>query len=271
MKTRFWLTLILIIVTTVAKAQTIKLFHEKKSNGYVLYANNNALYPISVALNLELTNLLFTEGGKRVFVVPPGSTKFKIGELNIMDSFGRNTFNYKFVSAMGDVTITAYDKLYQYDLPFQKDKKFVLHQGYNGAFSHQNENALDFTMPEGTAVLAAREGVVVQIVKNNTESCPREECSKFNNYIVVMHADGTFAKYVHIQYNGTELSEGSVVKKGDAIASSGNVGYSSGPHLHFMCFLPDFGKVNTLETKFRIDQGNNAVFLEPGTAYLRAY
>jgi murein DD-endopeptidase MepM/ murein hydrolase activator NlpD len=146
-----------------------------------------------------------------------------------------------------------------------------LFQGYNGAFSHKNENSIDFTMPEGTEVLAARDGIVVKVVINNSESCPREDCKKFNNYVTVMHSDGTFASYVHIKYNGTKLNVGDTVKKGDLIAYSGNVGWSSGPHLHFVCFLGGFEKWNTLETKFKINKGDHAIFLTEGDTYLRDY
>ncbi|MET4073519.1 M23 family metallopeptidase [Hymenobacter sp. UYCo722] len=271
MKFRLLLTSLFVFLTIALKAQTIKVFHENKIGGFVLYANNGELYPVSVALNLESSNLFFSGGGKRIFVVPPGGNRFKIGELSVIDGSSRYTFNYKFISTMGDVTITNYDKLFQYDLPFQKGQKFMLHQGYHGVFSHQNENALDFTMPEGTAVLAARDGVVVQIEKNNTESCPREECSKFNNYIVVMHPDGSFSRYAHIRYNGTPLELGNSVKKGDVIAYSGNVGWSSGPHLHFVCFLPGFGTANSLETQFRVEEGNKVVSLQPGNLYSREY
>lgn len=271
MKIRLLLTLIGVSFCLLLQAQPTRLFHESKTNGAVLYANNSALYPVSIALNLELTNLYFSGGGQRIYVIPPGSTRFKIGELNVADAFSRYSFNYKFVSTMGDVTITNYDKLFQYDLPFQKGQGFMLRQGYNGRFTHQNENALDFTMPEGTEILAARDGTVVQIEINNTEACPREECSKFNNYVVVMHADGTFASYVHIRHNGTPLKLGNPVKKGDVIAYSGNVGWSGGPHLHFVCFSAQFGKTNSLETKFRIDDGSNSSLLQQGTVYFRGY
>lgn len=172
---------------------------------------------------------------------------------------------------MGDVTIKNFDKAYPYDLPFQKGQGYKLFHGYNGSFSHQGENALDFTMPEGTDIVAAREGVVVQVVQHNTESCAREECKKFNNYITVMHSDGTFAQYAHIKYNGAKFSVGDSVKKGDVIASSGNVGYSSGPHLHFVCFKGAFSNFETLETKFRIDTGERSSGLKEGTVYFRNY
>ncbi len=73
-------------------------------------------------------------------------------------------FSYKYKTALGDITIKKYDTSFAYDLPFQKGKLFRVYQGYNGVFSHQNEKAIDFTMPEGTEILAAREGMVVQIV-----------------------------------------------------------------------------------------------------------
>jgi len=172
---------------------------------------------------------------------------------------------------MGDVYKTDYDRSFEYDLPFQKGKSYRVTQGYNGNFSHQNENAIDFTMPEGSEVLAARDGMIVQVVQNNTESCAKEECKKYNNYITIMHTDGTFARYTHIKYNGSKYKSGDTVKRGDLIAYSGNVGWTGGPHLHFVCFLGGFEKWNTIETKFKIDKADKAVALKEGNTYLRDY
>lgn len=271
MKVRLLFTILLLSVGIVIKAQPTKIYCEGRNSGFVVYANNSALYPSSVVLKLDLSNLYFSEGEKRLFVIPPVSKRVKIGELKVMDSGMQYAYDYRFISTMGDVTITNYDKLYQYDLPFHEGETFRLTQGYNGAFSHHDENALDFTMTEGTEILAARDGVVVQIEKSNTKSCPEEECSKFNNYIVIMHLDGTFAKYMHIKHNGALLRLGSTVKKGEVIAYSGNVGWSSGPHLHFVCVLPSFGKGNSLETQFRIIDGSSAVLLQPGKFYSKGY
>jgi murein DD-endopeptidase MepM/ murein hydrolase activator NlpD len=271
MKRILFITLLCLSIAPELKAQTIKLFNEEKDQGYVIYATNNELYPISISLELDLSNLLFSESKKKVFVVPAKSEKFKIGELTVAENGIRYSFNYKFKSTIGDVTVSNYEKSFLYDLPFQKGKSYTLFQGYNGAFSHQNENSIDFTMPEGSEILAARDGIVVKIVKNNTASCPQEECGKYNNYIMIMHSDGTFANYAHIKYNGTNLNVGDSIRKGDVIAYSGNVGRSSGPHLHFVCFLGGFGKWNTLETKFRIGKGDSAILLKEGNTYLRDY
>ncbi len=161
-------TLLCLFSTVGLQSQTIKLFHEKKERGYILYATNNELYPISISLDLDLNNLLFSESDKKVFVVPAKNEKYKIGELTVAENAKKYTFSYKYLFTMGDITITNYEKSFLYDLPFLKGKSYHLFQGYNGDFSHQNENALDFTMPEGSEVVAAREGIVVKIVKNNT-------------------------------------------------------------------------------------------------------
>lgn len=251
-------------------AQLVKLFYENKPQGYVLYSTNPELYPVSVSLSFELENMFFSEAERKVFIIPAKQERFKIGELSAEKPNAKYKFSYKYVATMGDVTITDYDD-YDYDLPFQKGKSYNVYQGYHGSFSHQDENAIDFTMPEGSEILAAREGLVVQVVQNNTESCPSEACKKYNNYITVMHNDGSFSNYGHIQYNGARCKAGDMIRKGDIIAYSGNVGYSSGPHLHFVCFLGAFGKWNTLETRFKVDDGDRSVFLQEKTVYRRNY
>ncbi|MES2332247.1 MAG: M23 family metallopeptidase [Bacteroidota bacterium] len=271
MKRILFITLLCLSVVSILKAQKIKTFYENKDQGYVLYAGNSELFPVSISLDLDMSNMIFSERDKKVFVIPAKTEKYKIGEVTAAEKGQRYKFSYKFISTIGDVTITKYDKAFPYDLPFQKGTSYKLFQGYNGVFSHKNENAMDFSLPEGSEVLAARDGIVVQVIKNNTQSCAEEECAKYNNYVMVMHADGTFASYVHIKYDGTKLNPGDSVKKGDVIAYSGNVGWSKGPHLHFVCFLGAFGKRNTLETRFRINKGIGAVLLNEGTTYLRDY
>lgn len=260
-----------LFITYSVNAQQLKIFSENKSQGFIIYGSNPELYPMSISLDLDIKNLAFSEKERKVFVIPPKSDKFKIGELTIIETGGRIKFSYTYKSAFGDVTLTGFDSRFEYDLPFQKGKSYKVYQGYNGSFSHKNQNAIDFTMAEGTEILTARGGIIVQLVQNNTESCPREDCRKYNNYITVMHNDGTFANYSHIRYNGSVYKLGDPVKKGVVIAYSGNVGWTSGPHLHFSCFSAGFEKMNSIETKFRIEKGDKAVLLTEGNTYLRDY
>ena len=179
----------------------------------------------------------FSENTIKAFVIPARIDKFKIGELDVVNQTEIRKFDFQYKSNMGDITLTHFDSTFPYELPYKKGKSFLLFQGYNGKFSHQNKNALDFTMPKGTEILAARGGVVVKIVQHNSESCPREACVQFNNYVTIYQSDGTFAQYEHIKQNGAKVTIGDRIQTGDLIALSGNTGWTNGPHLHFSCFL----------------------------------
>ncbi|MDT0553759.1 M23 family metallopeptidase [Urechidicola vernalis] len=144
-------------------------------------------------------------------------------------------------------------------------------QGYNGSFSHQNENSLDFSMPIGTEILAIRDGVVVKVVEKNDINCSTIDCIKFNNVILVYHSDGTFAEYVHIKQNGSEVKVGEKVSQGQLIGYSGNVGYSSTPHLHVSVFKHTIKEKITLKTKFKINNGEIVDKLIERKEYSRNY
>jgi murein DD-endopeptidase MepM/ murein hydrolase activator NlpD len=127
-------------------------------------------------------------------------------------------------------------------------------------------------MDEGTEVLAARDGVVVKVFQSNTESCLKEECKKFNNFILIYHSDGTIANYSHLLQNGSKVSAGDIVKKGDVIGLSGNTGFSSGPHLHFSCsLLLGVERIQTVRTKFRIGDGRKSEYLQEKRRYMKGY
>jgi murein DD-endopeptidase MepM/ murein hydrolase activator NlpD len=266
------LLLLTIAITTTLKAQeNVALFNKPVKNGFVIYASNKNPCPVSIKIDLNVENLKAIYKNVEAFVVPGNNEGLKLIELTTIDTRERTRFSYNYHSWMGDISLLNYDSNYIYDLPFAKGKSFLVYQGYGGKFSHQNDNALDFTMPEGTELLAAREGVVLKVVQNNSTSCPLEECKKYNNYVIIYHPDGTFAMYAHIQLNGSLVKEGDIVKKGDKIAYSGNTGFTNGPHLHFSCYLPGIGQTRTFGTKFKINGMNEVGYLQEKTTYSKDY
>jgi murein DD-endopeptidase MepM/ murein hydrolase activator NlpD len=54
------------------------------------------------------------------------------------------------------------------------------------------------------------------------------------NFVQVLHEDGTYAIYAHLQLDTVRVKPGQRIARGEYIANSGNTGFSSGPHLHFV-------------------------------------
>jgi murein DD-endopeptidase MepM/ murein hydrolase activator NlpD len=126
------------------------------------------------------------------------------------------------------------DLAHVYKLPFSAESKFPLRSGYGGRANRQvaaNEYMLVWDMPEGTPVLAARDGVVVGIRDDSNERGMTDEFRNRANVVVIEHADGTLAEYVHLKYQGSAVKLGQAVKTGDLIGYSGNTGFSRNPNL----------------------------------------
>ena len=121
---------------------------------------------------------------------------------------------------------------YVYDLPYAKGKSFKVVQGYGGLFSHKNAAALDFSMPVGTPIYAARSGVVFRFKEDSDQGGPFPELKSKANYIMIQHSDGSLGCYWHLKKDGVLVESGPVVQ-GQLIAYSGYTGFTLLPHLHF--------------------------------------
>jgi murein DD-endopeptidase MepM/ murein hydrolase activator NlpD len=126
----------------------------------------------------------------------------------------------------------------EYRLPFDAAAPVRVDQGPEGRFSHDdaaNRDAIDFALPVGTPVLAARDGVVIDAVADNTASgTQRAAYLDRANYVRIRHDDGSMAMYVHLAPDGVSVRVGQRVQAGDRIGLSGNTGFSTAPHLHFV-------------------------------------
>ena len=128
-----------------------------------------------------------------------------------------------------------HDDDYLYRLPYGDEASFPIIQGYDSKLSHRGAErfTLDFGMPVGTPVHAARDGVVVLLEDSYDFGCSLEEGGSFANCIVVLHSDGTTGEYFHLARGSAQVRLGERVARGQLLARSGNTGYSTAPHLHF--------------------------------------
>ena len=270
-KLSFYLLFFLSVFSQAQEFTNIKFFTEKEKNSYQIFAENQEIVPMSASFTFTLKNMTCTLKNDKMILIPAKSKKFYIATVTANDQTHAYNFKYQFRYNFGDVTQTKYDENYSYDLPFEQNKTYTIYQGYNGKISHQNQFALDFSLKEGDKVFTAREGKVFEVIENNDSRCPTAECSKFNNKIMILQPDGTFAEYLHLKINGAEVSVGDEVSKGQFIGYSGNTGWSTGPHLHFAVFLNKMGgKREYIKTKFKT-ANSSGEYLEEKKSYLKNY
>lgn len=131
-----------------------------------------------------------------------------------------------------------YNPNYLYTLPFAPGTTHLVSQGFHGEFSHTGdfEYSIDFAMPIGTPIYAARGGVVVGTCERYTKGGPIRANQNRVNYIMIKHSDGTIGEYAHLEHNGVRVQVGEHVHAGDFIGYSGNTGFTGGPHLHFFVY-----------------------------------
>lgn len=129
----------------------------------------------------------------------------------------------------------AWPQPVRYQLPF-RDRPVQVDQGYGGRFSHAdlpNWYAVDFALPQGTPVLAARAGVVMELRQDVTDGSAADPAAGGGNLVRLLHADGSMALYAHLAPGGVAVRLGQQVGAGERLGSSGNTGYSTAAHLHF--------------------------------------
>jgi len=131
----------------------------------------------------------------------------------------------------------------KYVLPYPVGREYKCSLGFNNPYSHNGtfRYAVDFAMPIGTLITAARSGRVVYILERYSDN---DRTPGHENVAIVMHEDSTYARYVHLTTNGVLVTEGQTVIPGDTIGLSGNSGSGGAPHLHFDVTNANTGRSN---------------------------
>ena len=139
-------------------------------------------------------------------------------------------------------------------MPLQQ-RSVRVDQGLGGGFCHndpQNRYAVDFAADIGTPVLAAREGIVMQVENDFAKAgLNRERYGGRANFIRILHDDGTMALYAHLREEGALVRVGQRVRAGQQIGLSGNTGFTTGPHLHFVGQVNRGMKLESLPFRMR--------------------
>lgn len=237
-----------LLLTAQVNADT---FEERVEDGIDIYVRNEEYSPVTFEFKLRLTGMTATPAPVRKIVVPARTERFLAYQLRVKPTAREYGFGYEFRSNVGDHSLTGYDRDFVYELPVAPGREVAISQGYNGRFSHKNALALDFNLPQGAPVHAARGGVVTDVVDHNDRGCPSPACEPFENRVVVLHDDGTFAGYAHLQQNSAAVAVGDSIATGQLIGLTGATGFANGPHLHFSVYHQLMDGRKYVPTEFR--------------------
>lgn len=196
-----------------------------------LYLYNSLHGPVTVTLTLN-QNLKEVIAHKDLTkpIVVPARTEIFVDQVNY---FGKGTLDISLQFSVGTPNSLSSDHS-RLMVPFIG--RFMISQAFNGDYSHNlpgNRYAIDIAMPEGTPVVAAKSGTVLDMRDTYDGHSTNPADRGKTNYIRLLHADGTMTLYAHLKTKSGVVKPGQMVSAGQIMAQSGNTGYSTGPHLHF--------------------------------------
>jgi murein DD-endopeptidase MepM/ murein hydrolase activator NlpD len=269
---------ILLIASTSAQADCrddwICVNAVEQGGNVELRARNLQDYPLTYTLRVR-TRDLEVAGPKTVTHTLAPQESARVMTLSRADAGVEGRFRYFFEWTVGDKD-AVHDDSYVYALPYASGRSYRVVQGYGSRFSHTGLEAfaIDFDMPEGTSVHAARPGVVARVEESHSKGCWEDGCGRYANFIVILHDDGTTGEYYHLQKDGALVDVGDHVVRGQEIGLSGNTGHTTMPHLHFAVYrATEWGNTQSIPVRF---QSADGVIIRPrhgaryqATSYVR--
>ena len=184
------------------------------------------------------------------FRLEPGETR-AAGTLAIQDPTLPYAQQLRWTVLSGNPD-ARHDDRWRYCMPFGGEKPVRISQGYEGEATHQGLGAyaLDFPMPIGTPVRAARGGRVVASPDDGLEDGTQADAREPDQHVVIEHNDGTLAMYAHLR-RGDAARPGQRIACGERIGYSGDTGRATGPHLHFDVYrIRRDGQRQTIPVRF---------------------
>jgi murein DD-endopeptidase MepM/ murein hydrolase activator NlpD len=212
----------------------VRLRVEGDGGTYNAWADNSLAGPIEVMLRFGRADNVAGDPQLPARATVPARGSALVARIGPVDATRPGQFELRLDGIPGDPSAQPRDIVYQLPL---RQRATEIDQGYGGSFSHtdpQNRYAIDFAADIGTPVLAARDGVVMQVESDfDKAGLNLEKYGGRANFVRILHEDGTMALYAHLKPDGALVRVGQHVHAGQQIGLSGNTGFTTGPHLHF--------------------------------------
>ncbi len=238
------------------KKRAVNLISRIVGDTTIIDIENNNPYSVTIKLTPTYKNIEYNKKISNFVILKPHSKKEYI-RLSVKNKALASKYSYKYRWIIGTRGAVHNDN-YLYRLPYKIGTSQVVSQGYNGDFTHKGRSkyAIDFAMDVGTALCAARDGVVVKIKSDSDKRGDTKEFAKYGNHVIIEHDDGTLGTYYHLKKDGVLVNISQKVARGQIIGYSGNTGFSRGPHLHFsVSKINNVNKNESIPIKFITKSG----------------
>lgn len=247
-----------------ASSSPVHLSAVRDSGSARIIAKNRATYPVTVTLELtEQRNVNSDRVVPLVATIPAGDERTLLS-LNQDDPTTPWSYRYRWSWADGATResdeATADDEPSAapsgYLLPYAPGFAFQVLPGQDDDPSHASPHAVDWLMPAGTQVRAARGGAVAD--EGGGDRALR-----------ILHYDGTIASYRGLE--GTRLRLGDPVEAGDTLGVVAGAREFASPYLHFhVTGVAADGTGEIVPLTFATREDPHAT-LEPRKVYMRAH
>ena len=238
-------------VNAECSADWVEVDARKVGDSVEIHAANVRDIPITITLQIWAQHMTADRPKTVTDTVPPKASQlFVVLRETDQDKKPRYDFDCEWTIGSLDAT---HDEDLLYRLPYETGRSYRVLQGYGSRLSHtgREQYTVDFKMQEGTAVHAARGGIVARTEEAHSRGCWKDGCGKYANYIVIVHDDWTTGEYYHLQKDGVLVEVGDRVVAGQKIGLSGNTGNSTMPHLHFGVYrAAPWGKYQSIPVQF---------------------
>jgi len=251
----------------------ISVTHAFAGQSVELVAHNKSFAPVELVLSITgIRGIQFPHPDQDMRWVVPARSDLSLFALNILEDGSSPALKYQYQYLSGDPD-ARHRPTENYRAPFAIASDFPVTQAYPDMATHMSPDsryAVDVAMPIGTDIFAARGGVVFDVAASNFRGgLDVERDGPSANVVRILHDDGTYAIYAHLNTNSIRVRQGDRVQRGQYIADSGNTGFSSGPHLHFAVVRNAGMRIESVPVVF---SGANAAAIVPSAGMvLTAY
>lgn len=210
---------------------------ERNGRSHDIVARNRGPSPVSVRLTLAATDNVRPSQVLPLFAVIHPHSEAVLMSVSPVEPGRSHRFSMESTFQLGSYFARP-DAQATYRLPWADGRSALVGQAPGGLVTTHNapdsEFAIDFSMPEHTPVVAARDGTVIATESGKLFGGKDLSLLAMANYVRIVHDDGTIATYAHLSPGGVKVTPGQRVRAGATIGVSGATGYASGPHLHFV-------------------------------------